>query len=269
MSEIKVRYWGVRGSIPVPGEETSRYGGNTSCVEVRTDTTRVIVDGGTGLRVLGAELTQPEELYMLFTHLHWDHIQGIPFFHPIYSPNYQIHIYSGHKADVSLEGVLKGQMQAPNFPVELTQLPASMTFNEVPHGTVLELGDFVVRTIRLNHPQDATGLRFEHNGRSFVHLTDHEHTEEFAQPIIDFCKGADVLSIDAMFTPEEYPNFVGWGHCHWMQAVEIAKAAGVKKMILFHHAPAHTDEIMDRIQADVREHFLNTDAAFEGMIVDI
>jgi len=256
--------------VPVPGMDTQRYGGNTSCVEVWTPTARVIVDGGTGLRQLGATLRPPGELNMFFTHLHWDHIQGIPFFGPMFIKDFTIHIYSGHKADVSLEAVLKGQMQAPNFPVELGQLPARLTFNEIPKGDSVHLPGLKVSTIRLNHPNEATGLRFETpSGKAFVHLTDHEHTPEYHEAIVQFCRNADVLSMDTMFTPEDYPRFAGWGHSTWEHAVRIAREAQVRRIILFHHAPQYNDDRLDEIQALVRKEFPDTDVAYEGMTIDL
>lgn len=269
MAELTVRYWGVRGSIPVPGPTTQRYGGNTSCVEVSTAEARVIVDGGTGLRALGGSLKEPQELTMFFTHLHWDHIQGIPFFAPMFIPGFTIHIYSGHKADVSLEATLRGQMQAPNFPVELDRLPAGMTFNEIPKGSSIRVGDIRIDTVSLNHPNEATGLRFSTRTKSFVHLTDHEHGPEWQAKLVEFCKGADILSMDTMFTPEQYPRFMGWGHSHWRHAVELAKEAGIPRIILFHHAPQNDDDTLDRIQDEARSAFPNLALSFEGMTIEL
>ena len=269
MAELSVRYWGVRGSIPVPGPEFVRYGGNTRCVEVKAAGRRYIIDAGTGLRYLGHEISQPEEMYLIFTHLHWDHIQGFPFFMPIYRKDYTIHIYSGHKADVSLESVLRGQMQEPNFPVDLSKLPATLTFNEVHKGDTFRAGGVDIRTMRLNHPNEAMGLRFDLNGKSFVHLTDHEHNAQYEAPIVAFCKGADVLSMDTMFTPEEYPRFAGWGHSTWRHACDIARAAGVRRLVLFHHEPSRTDAAVDAIALAAKAEFPATVAAREGLVVEI
>lgn len=269
MADFSIKYWGVRGSIPVPGPSTVRYGGNTSCLEVLTPAGSIIVDGGTGLRKLGAEFKTPAEIHMIFTHLHWDHIQGFPFFGPIYQKDYTIHIYSGHKADVSLESVLEGQMQEPNFPVDLSKLPAKLTFNEIPLGETFKLSGIQVETIALNHPNGAMGLRFTHEGKSFVHLTDHEHGAEFEQPLLAFCKDADVLSMDTMFTPDEYPKFKGWGHSSWLHACEIARTSGIKQLVLFHHDPRHSDDEMDAIGANARKEFANTVVAKEGLVVTV
>jgi len=238
-------------------------------VEVRAGGRRCIVDAGTGIRYLGHQIAQPEELYMVFTHLHWDHIQGFPFFMPIYKKDFTIHIYSGHKADVSLESVLKGQMQEPNFPVDLSKLPAKLTFNEIRKGETFSLADVEIDTMRLNHPNEAMGLRFNRNGKSFVHLTDHEHVAAFDKAIVAFCKGADVLSMDTMFTPEEYPRFTGWGHSTWRNACDIARAAGVKKLVLFHHEPSRTDAAVDAIEQAAKKEFPNTVAAREGLVLEI
>jgi phosphoribosyl 1,2-cyclic phosphodiesterase len=236
---------------------------------VRVDGKRYIIDAGTGIRYLGTQVNANEELYMVFTHLHWDHIQGFPFFGPIYRQGTTIHIYSGHKADVSLESVLKGQMQEPNFPVSLGKLPATLTFNEVVKGQPFMAGGVELKTMRLNHPNEAMGLRFDVRGRSFVHLTDHEHAEEFDETIKAFCKGADVLSMDTMFTPDEYPRFKGWGHSSWQHACDIAKAAGVKKLVLFHHDPGRNDAGVDALAAAAAKCFPAAVAASEGLVIDL
>lgn len=265
MAEFSIKYWGVRGSIPVPGPSTARYGGNTSCLELLTPDGRIIIDGGTGLRLLGGQFRKPEEVHMVFTHLHWDHIQGFPFFAPIYQKDYTIHIFSGHKAAISLESVLKGQMQEPNFPVDLSKLPAKLTFNEVHTGDDFHASGIRVQTVALNHPNGAMGLRLSLNGKSFVHLTDHEHADAFDDSLLEFCGGADILSMDTMFTPDEYPRFMGWGHSSWLHACRIAKKAGVKQLVLFHHDPKHDDDQMDKIGQTARKEFSNTIVACEGL----
>lgn len=269
MSRMLVRYWGVRGSIPVPGKETVNFGGNTSCVEVRTETARIVIDGGTGLRLLGSHYTCGERIVLLFSHLHWDHIQGFPFFAPIYDNNAIVDIYSGHKANISLEEVLRGQMQAPNFPVELDKLPGQFSFHEVHKGQSFTLDGMVIQTVSLNHPNGATGFRFNLETCAYVHLTDHEHIPEFEDRIVAFCQGADVVSIDAMFTPEEYEKHLGWGHSSWLHAVDIVKKAGAKKLILFHHDPSHSDDFMEKMESRVKKEFRETIAAREGLCLQI
>jgi phosphoribosyl 1,2-cyclic phosphodiesterase len=265
MARIHIRYWGVRGSIPVPGPQTVRYGGNTSCLEVHTDGHRIILDAGTGLARLGASLTQPERLTLILSHLHWDHIQGFPFFGPIYRKESQIDIYTGHSADVNLEGVLKGQMQEPNFPMNMEGLPAQFSFNEVHSGEKFELPGTTVGTVALHHPNGATGFAFETGGKRFVHLTYHEHTPEYDESIITFCQGADILSLDTMYTPEQYPNHVGWGHSSWLHGTEIAKRADVRQLVLFHHNPIHDDDTLDRVGRLARQEFSATLVAYEGL----
>ncbi|MFH1533108.1 MAG: MBL fold metallo-hydrolase [Pseudomonadota bacterium] len=270
MGDFSVRFWGVRGSIPVSGPTTLRYGGNTSCVEVRAGAEHVIIDAGTGIRALGASLKTPLSVRMLFSHLHWDHIQGFPFFAPIYNKDASIEMYSGHKAEGSLVTVLEGQMQEPNFPVNLRGLPASLEFKEIhPGAEVLEFGDLGVHTIPLRHPNGAMGMRFEYQGRVFVHITDHEHNDAFADAVVQFCRDADVLSIDTMFTPEDYVGYEGWGHSHWGHAVDICEQAGVRKLVLFHHNPDYDDDTLDGIHAAVVGRFPNTVMAKEGLEIDL
>jgi len=265
MGDFSVRYWGVRGSIPVSGPSTVRYGGNTSCVEVQAGGKHVIIDAGTGIRALGNSLKPPLNLLMIFSHLHWDHIQGFPFFSPIYCKDVNIEMYSGHKAEGSLITVLEGQMQEPNFPVSLRGLPAKLHFTEIPPGKTLIFGELTVRTIELRHPNGAMGMRFEYGGRSFVHLTDHEHDDTFDKSVLAFCRDADVLSIDTMFSPDDYPGHEGWGHSHWKHAVDICQRAGVKRLVLFHHNPDYDDDRLDAIIAQVREYFPDTTMAWEGL----
>jgi phosphoribosyl 1,2-cyclic phosphodiesterase len=269
MTQFQIRYWGVRGSVPVPGDRTVRYGGNTSCLEIQTPQRRIILDAGTGLTQLGATLKDPEHLTLLLSHLHWDHIQGFPFFSAIYRKDFTIDIVSGRQVDTSLESVLKGQMQEPNFPMNMEGLPARLTFNEAHEGTPLDIPGVTVTSLSLHHPNGATGFRFESQGRSFVHLTDHEHTADFDDSVCAFAKGADILSIDTMYTPESYPNHVGWGHSSWLEGCEIARRADVKQLILFHHNPIHDDDTMDAIGKRARGEFSNTMVAYEGLELEL
>ncbi len=270
MGDFSVRFWGVRGSIPVSGPTTLRYGGNTSCVEVRAGDQHVIIDAGTGIRALGASLKPPLSLRMIFSHLHWDHIQGFPFFLPLYSKDASIEMYSGHKVEGSLVTVLEGQMQEPNFPVNLHGLPAKLVFKEIhPGEDVLEFGDLKVKTIPLRHPNGAMGMRFEYGGRAFVHLTDHEHDATLDAPVVDFARGADLLSIDTMYTPEDYVGHQGWGHSHWGHAIDICTQAKVPRLVLFHHNPDYDDDKLDGIHAAVCEQFPEAVMAREGLALDL
>lgn len=269
MSQIQIRYWGVRGSVPVPGERTVRYGGNTSCLEIQTPQRRIILDAGTGLTQLGATLKDPEHITLLLSHLHWDHIQGFPFFSGIYRKDFTIDIVSGRKVDISLESVLKGQMQEPNFPMNMEGLPAKLSFNELQDNGELAIPGARVSALSLHHPNGATGFRFEVGGKVFVHLTDHEHTVDYDEAVGTFCQGADILSIDTMYTPESYPNHVGWGHSSWLQGCEIARRADVGQLVLFHHNPVHDDDMMDAIGKQARGEFTNTLVAYEGLELEL
>jgi phosphoribosyl 1,2-cyclic phosphodiesterase len=269
MSHFQIRYWGVRGSIPVPGERTVRYGGNTSCLEIQTEGRRIILDAGTGLTQLGTTLDGPEHITLLLSHLHWDHIQGFPFFAGVYRKDFNIDIVSGRRVDISLESVLKGQMQEPNFPMNMEGLPAKLSFNEIHPDEQLEVPGTIISSVDLHHPNGATGFRFEGGGKTFVHLTDHEHTPEHDEMIFNFCQGADILSLDTMYTPEAYPNHVGWGHSSWLHGCEIARRAGVGQLILFHHNPAHDDDTMDAIGKKARAEFASTLVAYEGLELEL
>jgi len=269
IEQMVVKFWGVRGSIPTPTAQNMGYGGNTSCLEVRLPSGEVlIVDGGTGARPLGAALSEagagkPSDLHLFLTHFHWDHIQGLPFFQPLYSKENAVTFYSMKTPEETRE-ILEGQMNVPYFPVDFRFLPATRNFVDVT-GKTFRFGETEVKNFPLNHPQGCHGYSFTHQGRKLVFASDLEHGDpEFDRILLEAAHGADILIFDAQFTPEEYPKRRGWGHSTWLQATEVAKQTGAKKLILFHHDPAHSDETMQRILADAREHFAETYLAVEG-----
>ena len=274
---FRVRYWGVRGSCPTPGPDTVRYGGNTSCVEVRCGDEVLILDAGSGLRALGVSLRQemnPVRATMLFTHLHWDHIQGFPFFMPAFIAGNELHIYGEERTNMSLLDVLRGQQMQPTFPVSLDDMGATMHFHALPRGGSFDIGEIRVTTAPLHHPGEATAYRIDYRGRSFVHASDHEHQGELHRPLVELARGADVLSYDATYTNAEYlgergMSHVGWGHSTWEEAVKMAHAAAVRQLVLFHHDPEHSDDQMDGIGHSARERFANTVVAYEGMVIDL
>lgn len=271
MTSFNVRFWGVRGSIAAPGPATAQVGGNTSCVEVRCGEQLFVLDAGTGLRGLGDELLRRGEkrAELLLSHLHWDHIQGLPFFVPLYVPGVELGLAGPAWGQGGLEGSLRRQMSAPNFPVELGDVGATLTLSELRHGSSLERGEVLIRVAKLNHPGGVLGYRLEHGGRSVVYATDTEHFECIDPALSQLAQGADLLIYDAQYTPEEYPSRVGWGHSTFEAAAALAKAAGVGQLALFHHDPRRSDEGVQQIEERARASFTDSFAAREGLVVDV
>jgi phosphoribosyl 1,2-cyclic phosphodiesterase len=272
---LTVRFWGVRGSIAVPGASTARYGGNTSCIEVRCDDKLFILDAGTGIRALGNALLTtgaPVEADLLFTHTHIDHVCGIPFFAPFYLPGNRFHLWlGGLRRGWGIEQALRQIMQAPMFPVALDIFKAELTFNDFHsgNGIVTESG-FEIGTAPLNHPGGATGYRIEHNGRSMAYITDTEHHPPHRdQNIVKLVKGVDLMIYDSTYTDEEFPRYIGWGHSTWQEAVRIADAAEVKQLAIFHHDPGHDDAFMDKVKEKVEAARPGTLIACEGMTIEL
>ncbi|MFN7936997.1 MAG: MBL fold metallo-hydrolase [Bryobacteraceae bacterium] len=266
---IELQLWGVRGSIPTPAPENLGFGGNTTCLELRLPGGEVLViDGGTGARKLGLSLLERArgrslDLNILMTHFHWDHIQGIPFFAPLYSPANRITFHST-KDPAGVSEILEGQMTHPYFPVAFELLAAQREFQQLSTGPT-QLGGASVRTFPLCHPQGATGYRVEAGGAVIVHACDHEHGDpRFDEGILENAMDADILIYDAQFTPEEYKTKKGWGHSTWLEATRVAKAARVKRLLLFHHDPSHTDDQLRAIAEDAAKEFPNVEAASEG-----
>jgi len=268
---MRVRFWGTRGSIATPGPTTLRYGGNTACVEVRTDDgTLIILDCGTGARGLGQALLasgeRPVKGHLLITHTHWDHIQGFPFFVPLFVPGNEWDIYAPGVTGRHLEETLSGQMEYTYFPVRLDQLGANIRYHDVVEGT-FEIGDVKITARYLNHPALTLGYRIESGGASVVYATDHEphshHKLELpagdgkvvlSQPLhhedrrhVLFLAGADLVIHDAQFTAAEDASHIGWGHTAAEQVVDFALAAGAERLALFHHDPNHDDDAIDRM----------------------
>jgi len=267
---LQVKFWGVRGSIPTPQADNLGFGGNTTCIEVRRPGDQVlIIDGGTGLRYLGMALMREFagrrlSLKFLMTHFHWDHIQGIPLFAPLYGRDNAVTFYSDRPAE-DVREILDGQMSHPYFPAPFEQLGARRHFEQIDNAN---FGDVSVRAFPLNHPQGACGYRIESEGAVVVHASDLEHgDEQFDRVLIDHAQNADVLIYDSQYTPEEYGTKRGWGHSTWREAVRVAREAQVKRLVLFHHDPGHDDRFMNEIEKQARSRFENTDAAREGATI--
>ncbi|MEA5533788.1 MBL fold metallo-hydrolase [Crocosphaera sp. XPORK-15E] len=274
---FEIKFWGVRGSIPCPGTETVRYGGNTSCVEMRVGQQRLIFDGGTGLRLLGKSMLceMPIIGHLFFTHSHWDHIQGFPFFAPAFIPGNKFHIYGLPAPNgATIKQRLHDQMLHPNFPVPLQIMQANLEFYDIEAREIIKLGNVTVETGKLNHPGEALGYRVSCQDLAAVYITDTEHfPDHLDENVIYLARNADVLIIDTTYTNEEYydPKFtkVGWGHSTWQEAVKVAEAAKVKKLVLFHHDPAHNDDFLDDISKQVKTFFPNAILAKEGLVIDL
>ncbi len=271
---ICVKFWGVRGSVPVPGSQTSGVGGNTSCVEVRAGDSLLVFDGGTGLRLLGKALSKemPVFVHLFFSHVHWDHIQGFPFFGPAFVPGNTIHMYGGAQVTGRVESAMVGQMESPSFPVRLDQLPAKLLFHDLNSGDAVDVApDVKVRCAAGNHPGGVLAYRVEHAGRSIVYLTDHEPDGEQPAAITELTRGADVLIYDCMYTPEEYAgqkdgvSRLGWGHSTFEMGAALANDAGVGELVLFHHDPEQNDMDVAEKTTRTKALFPNSRAAYEGL----
>ncbi|MCV3212943.1 MBL fold metallo-hydrolase [Plectonema radiosum NIES-515] len=276
-NQFTVQFWGVRGSIPSPGLHTVRYGGNTPCVEMQVGGKRLIFDGGTGLHVLGQSLLRqmPIEAHIFFTHSHWDHVQGFPFFSPGFVRGNDFHIYGAIAPDGStVEQRLNDQMLHPNFPVPLQIMQANLDFYNVKAGKPIKINDIIVETAPLNHPGEAVGYRVNWRDGAAVYITDTEHfPDRLDENVMWLARNADILIYDSTYTDEEYHSpkspKIGWGHSTWQEAVKIAKAANVKTLVIFHHDPAHDDEFLDRVGQEAAVQFPGAIMARETMQLQV
>ena len=271
-SDFFVKFWGVRGSIACPGARTVRYGGNTSCIEVRCGGRLLIFDAGTGLRDLGNGLVADGavEAKLYLTHTHFDHICGLPFFAPLYTAGNRIGLAAGHlRPETDLKRVLMEMMMAPLFPIPPDAFKADVSFSDFAAGDVLSPGDGItVRTARLNHPNRATGYRIEYGGRSICYVTDTEHEDGKRDPnVLRLIRKADIFIYDSTYSDEEYPRYKGYGHSTWQEGVRLADAAGAKTLVIFHHEPNHDDDCMDGIAAAAEKTRPGTVVAREGMVL--
>jgi phosphoribosyl 1,2-cyclic phosphodiesterase len=297
---MQARFWGTRGSIPTPGKDTVRYGGNTPCVEVRLrGGNLVILDAGTGIRGLGDSLTaggESVEAYIAISHPHWDHIQGFPFFKPAFISGNEFTIIGVQSPAVTLRQMISHQMDKVYFPIQLNELKAKINFRPIREETI-PVFDATISSIFVNHPKFAVGYRLSLGGHSLVYISDNEPFDrEVArsmknvdkrivakymgvkgdpnQRIFDFAHGADLLIHDTTYTPEEYVSHVGWGHSHYLFTLKVADEAKVKKLVLFHHDQTHDDSKIDEIyhkcekEIKTRDYNFECVAAAEGMTID-
>jgi phosphoribosyl 1,2-cyclic phosphodiesterase len=277
-SPARIKFWGTRGSIAVPGPDTLRYGGNTTCVELRADGEIVVLDAGSGIRPLGVALrkqfrSRPIKLWLLITHAHWDHIQGFPFFKPAYDPRNEIRIFGFDGAGTSFREIITEPMKAPFFPITMRELSAKMDINKLTE-MKFSLGKVDVHAAFVNHPGVCAGYRIFTSAGSVAFLPDHEPYEFFLHAtrgkqlspeqareiaadqhaaLVQFLRGSDILILDTQYTDQEYKTHIGWGHGSISSAVSLALEADVQTLLLFHHDPSHDDNMVDTMVESARE----------------
>jgi phosphoribosyl 1,2-cyclic phosphodiesterase len=271
---VKVTFWGVRGSIACPGSAYASYGGNTSCVEVVAGGQSLIFDAGTGIRMLGKSLQKrgAKTATLFFSHTHWDHICGFPFFAPAYDPSFKLEVYGGHLQDNGgIRAALAGQMIAPNFPVPIDIMRSALSFHDFSAGDSLKRGpDVTIHTTMLNHPNGATGYRVESGGASVCYITDTEHVPGKPDAnILALIAGADLVIYDCTYSDKEFPSKVGWGHSTWQEGVRLSQQAGAKKLMIFHHDPDHSDAVMDQVAKDAKKLWSGAAVAKEGTSIEV
>lgn len=280
---MKVKVWGCRGSLAVPGADTVRYGGNTSCVSVRGSAGEVLVlDAGTGMRPLGLELAAEgvKVIHVLLSHLHLDHLQGLGFFRPLFDEGTEVHIWGPASPVLPLHERIATYLSPPLFPVRLADIPSRVTFHDAPEEPVM-IGGLSVRASLVTHQGPTVGYRVEEGGRSVVYLPDHEPglgVDVALQPTdwlsgYELTNGADVLLHDAQYGDDEYPRHVGWGHSAIGHVVAFAQKADVGQLVLFHHDPGHTDVEMEALVEEARALWGHGHdrvcCAWDGMVIDL
>ncbi len=271
---FSVKFWGVRGSIACPGDKTKKYGGNTSCLEVRCGDDVLIFDAGTGIRNLGHALLAEGKynIDLFFTHLHLDHICGLPFFPHAFKKEGDLRFWAGHLLpDRCLKDLISTLIIPPFFPVPVELFTAKIEYNDFEYGQTLQPRDGVVlKTVPLNHPDGAVGYRIEYGGRSICYITDTEHVPgKPDEKILSFIQGADIVVYDSTYTDEEWPLYKGWGHSTWQEGVRLCEQANVGKLVIFHHDPSHDDDFMDEVARQAEEMREGTVVAREGMMLEI
>jgi phosphoribosyl 1,2-cyclic phosphodiesterase len=278
---MNVTFWGTRGSIAVPGDKTVKYGGNTTCLEINLDDgSFFIIDAGTGIRRLGKKIIEKQlkDVNVFLTHPHWDHIQGFPFFSPMYEKDFEITVHGWPTTNRKVKDSITAQMEGTYFPVDFSQLSADIRFVEI-EDYKLDYNSVNLSFLRCNHPVICHGIKIDENGKKVVFITDNELDSEKPQTsweeFVRFCQGADLLIHDAQYTPEEFINRTGYGHSSYLKVLELAKDAEVKKVGLFHHDPEHSDAFVDSIIESTNSYIdrnnlnLTCFAAMEGQNIRI
>lgn len=280
-----VKFYGTRGSIPVCDPAFQVFGGNTTCIAIlRKKTSRVaIIDAGTGIRNLGRDISsgaiQQEVINIGFTHFHWDHIQGFPFFSPAYNPRQKINVIAlgKNRGIENLKTIFEMQMQSAYFPVQLEKMGAQFTFMAPDEEhfiasdeeEMLDFYDGNVFTLRLNHPGGSYGYRIERDGKVLVICTDLEHGDQIDASVVAFAQGADLLVHEAQYTTEELATHQGWGHSSYEQAIQVAEQAGVKQLVMTHHDPDHDDQFLREVEKTCQDRFPDCLLAREQMEIEV
>ena len=271
-SPFTVRFWGVRGSIACPGPRTARYGGNTSSLEVGCGEEVLLFDAGTGMRYLGRALEGRRlDADVYFTHTHFDHVCGLPFFRPLFEPQNRFRLWAGHlRGAMTLKRVLAEFMVSPLFPVPPEVFRSNLEYRDFTAGETLATPKGVpVRTSVLNHPDGATGYRVDYDGRSLCLVYDTEHVPgSLDRSVLALIEGADLVIYDAMYTDDEYRRYVGWGHSTWQEGIRLCREAGAKRMVVFHHDPDHDDEMLDGVAREVERALPGSVVAREGLVLE-
>jgi len=278
---VRVKFWGVRGSIACSSPNHVVYGGNTSCIEVTMakddgEDIRLILDAGTGLRALGRDYMKragQREAILLLTHTHWDHVNGFPFFTPAYVPGWRFRILAGHLSESGgIHSVLAAQMSNPMFPVPLGAMQAEISFEDFKAGESLTdlCPGLVVKTRPLRHPNGATGYRLELGAKVVSYITDTEHLPgEPDENVLALMQDADLAIYDSMYTDDEFPAKKGWGHSTWQEGVRLARQAGVKQLAIFHHDPEHEDDFMEQVEDEARRMWPCALVARDNMVISL
>jgi phosphoribosyl 1,2-cyclic phosphodiesterase len=268
---MKATFWGVRGSIPTPQRANLAFGGETACVAIEAEGRRIVLDAGTGIRQLGTQILDHHDnsdVDILLSHFHWDHIQGLPHFAPLFRRGV-VRFYANATVE-RMHAHLAAQMAEPFFPCSLDATTSNKEYRPVQWRQPFEIGPFHIVPFPLHHPQGCTGFRIEHAGCTIVYATDFEHGDPECDAILlNYARSADLLIADAQYTPEEYPNRVGWGHSTWLEAAKLAERAKVGRLLLFHHDPLRDDGAMREMVKAARKVFASTDAARERTTISV
>ncbi|MCE7028963.1 MBL fold metallo-hydrolase [Jiella avicenniae] len=275
MSRFELTVWGARGSIPAPAAVNTRYGSDTSCVELRCGERVIFLDAGTGIVAAGRKLYEEkrvDDFDVLLTHCHFDHVMGLPFLIPLYKDHVSARIFAGHLLDgTTCRNMVARFMCPPYFPVTPKQFAAKIGYRDFRPPDEIDLGDGIcVKTFRLNHPNGAVGYRVDFDGRSLCYITDTEHEVGTIDPaLVEFIAGAEVMIYDSTYTDEDFARYVGFGHSTWQQGVRLCRAAGVERFVAFHHDVSRTDGWLERLEAEMRAVFPGAYVASTGLTLSV